>query len=642
MCGIVGIFALTEKGKASFDNISKASATLGKRGPDHTGIFTQGSVSLAHARLSIIDVSPEGNQPKTEESGRYTIVFNGEIFNYKVLKASLIEKGHTFKSDSDTEVLLKLYIQDGADCLNQLNGFFAFAIYDNQNNSLFIARDRYGIKPLFIYQDEDKICFGSELKALLALGLPKTLDAVALANYLHFNYVPAPSTMFENIEKFGVGTYMNIHNNVSKIEQYYTIPYEEKKAQNNPLNYEEAQKQLHDLLDDSVRLRLIADVPLGAFLSGGIDSSVIVALASKYTNQLNTFSIGYKDEPFFDETKYALLVADKYKTNHTVFSLTNDDLLANLYDVLDYLDEPFADSSALAVFILSKLTRKEVKVALSGDGADELFAGYNKYMGEYKITHGGVPASTIKTLGPLWKALPKSRNSKAGNIIRQLHRFAEGAKLSTAERYWKWAGFGDESQSISMLSTAYQKKYNSALFQSRKSEILKYFTPSSNINVVLRTDIDLVLQNDMLVKVDLMSMANSLEVRVPFLDYRVVDFAFSLPEKFKINATTKKRIVQDAFRHLLPTELYNRPKHGFEVPLLKWFRNDLKELILNDLLADDFIIAQGVFDINEIKKVKHKLFSNNPEDVHARIWALIVFQYWWKKYFVSDGSNLSI
>ena len=518
-----------------------------------------------------------------------------------------------------------------------MNGFFAFAIYDNHDQSLFIARDRYGIKPLFIYQDEDKLCFASEIKALLALGLPKKLDAVALANYLHFNYVPAPSSMFENIEKFPVGNYFHIKGNKVDKAQYYDIPYHEKAANATTLSYEDAQKQLHDLLDDSVRLRLIADVPLGAFLSGGIDSSVIVALASKYTNQLNTFSIGYKDEPYFDETNYALLVADKYKTNHTVFSLTNDDLLANLYDVLDYLDEPFADSSALAVFILSKLTRQEVKVALSGDGADELFAGYNKYMGEYKITHGGVPAAAIKTLSPLWKTLPKSRNSKAGNIIRQLHRFAEGAKLSTSERYWRWAGFGDEAQSVAMLTPAYQQKYSTAIHQSRKAEILKHFTADSGINEVLRTDIDLVLQNDMLVKVDMMSMANSLEVRVPFLDYRVVDFAFSLPEKYKINAKSKKRIVQDAFRHLLPAELYNRPKHGFEVPLLKWFRNDLKDLILNDLLEDEFVIAQGVFDINEIRKVKQKLFSNNPEDVHARIWALIVFQYWWKKYFISPS-----
>jgi asparagine synthase (glutamine-hydrolysing) len=634
MCGIVGIYALNEKGKTAFEHISKANATLNKRGPDHAGTFVKGAAALAHSRLSIIDVSPEGNQPKTEATGRYTIVFNGEIFNYKALKAQLEQKGHTFMSDSDTEVLLKLYIQEGAACLNQLNGFFAFAVYDAEKDHLFVARDRYGIKPLFIYQDQDKICFASEIKALLALDLPKNIDTVSLAHYLHFNYVPAPATMFQHIEKFEVGSYMEITVQEQKKAKYYEVAYDAKKAANNPQSYEEAQKQLHDLLDDAVKQRLVADVPLGAFLSGGIDSSVIVALASKYTNQLNTFSIGYKDEPYFDETNYALLVADKYKTNHTVFSLTNDDLLANLYDVLDYLDEPFADSSALAVFILSKLTRQEVKVALSGDGADELFAGYNKYMGEYKITHGGLPATAIKTLGPLWKALPKSRSSKAGNIIRQLHRFAEGARLSTSERYWKWAGFGNDAQSLSMLTPAYKQRFQKDVHEARKAAILKYFTSDTGMNTVLRTDIDLVLQNDMLVKVDMMSMANSLEVRVPFLDYRVVDFAFSLPEKYKINANTKKRIVQDAFRHLLPSELYNRPKHGFEVPLLKWFRNDLKNLILNDLLADDFVASQGVFDVQEIKKVKEKLFSNNPEDVHARIWALIVFQYWWKKYYL--------
>lgn len=634
MCGIAGIYAFSDQGKITFDKISDAICKLNKRGPDNIGVFKQNSVALAHARLSIIDVSAEGNQPKTEQSGRYTIIFNGEIFNYKELRKQLQESGHQFQSDSDTEVLLKLYIQEGKDCLNKLNGFFAFSIYDNQEDSLFVARDRYGIKPLYIFQDNDKICFASEIKALLALGLPKSIDTVSLTNYLHFNYVPAPATMFENIEKFGVGTYMIVKNGKVEKKHFYDLPYNEQTAKANALSYEDAQAKLLELLDDSVRMRLVADVPLGAFLSGGIDSSVIVALASKYTDKLNTFSIGYKDEPFFDETNYALLVADKYKTNHTVFSLTNDDLLENLFNVLNYLDEPFADSSAMAVYILSKLTRKKVKVALSGDGADELFAGYNKYMGEYKITHGGLPATAIKTLNPLWKMLPKSRNSKLGNTVRQLHRFSEGAKLSNSERYWKWAGFNSDAKSTTLLSQAYKQKYNADIYFARKKEILKYFKEDSNINTVLRTDIDLVLQNDMLVKVDMMSMANSLEVRVPFLDYRVVDFAFSLPEEYKINAGSKKRIVQDAFRHLLPTELYNRPKHGFEVPLLKWFRNDLKNLISNDLLEDNFIVSQGIFDVLEIKRLKEKLYSNNPEDIHARIWGLIVFQHWWKNYFI--------
>jgi asparagine synthase (glutamine-hydrolysing) len=373
-------------------------------------------------------------------------------------------------------------------------------------------------------------------------------------------------------------------------------------------------------------------VPLGAFLSGGIDSSVIVALASRHTQHLNTFSIGYRDEPFFDETRYANLVAKKYKTNHTVFSLSNEDLYEHLFDMLDYTDEPFADSSALAVYILSKKTRKRVTVALSGDGADELFAGYNKHLGEYRVREGGLLAGAVKTLQPLWEALPKSRNSRFGNKIRQLQKFAEGMHKTDKERYWRFCTFSDEESARSLLSGKSLALADEQAFEERKSNILKYLEEDGNFNEFLYTDMHLVLPNDMLTKVDLMSMAHGLEIRVPFLDYTVVNFAFSLPAEFKVDGAMKKRIVQDAFRNLLPKELYNRPKQGFEVPLLKWLRNELQPLINNDLLKDEFIEQQGLFSVNSIRELKEKLFSSNPEDVHARIWGLLVFQYWWKKY----------
>jgi len=630
MCGIAGVFAFNEVGKDVFSKVKEANLALSKRGPDYAGFFEKASVSLTHARLSIIDISPEGNQPRHDEMGRYTIVFNGEIFNYKELRAELELEGTKFYSQSDTEVLLKSYIKWGVSVFNRLNGFFAFAIYDAQEDELIICRDRYGIKPLFIHQNENYFAFASELKALYKLGVNKEIDEVSLLQYLHLNYIPAPQTIVKNVTKFPIGHYAILNKNGVTVNSYYEIPAFNPKKK--VLTYEKAQEKLHELLEDAVKQRLVSDVPLGAFLSGGIDSSVIVALASKYVSQLNTFSIGYKDEPFFDETSYAKLVANQYKTNHTVFSLTNDDLLENVFGVLDYLDEPFADSSALAVFILSKLTRQHVKVALSGDGADELFAGYNKYKGALKANQKSLINNTVTSLHPLWEALPKSRNNPLGNLVRQLHRFSEGNKLSETERYWKWAGFAYGNESFSLLSNKMKAKVVMSDYENRKANITKHLEYDKSVNGILRADMELVLQNDMLVKVDMMSMANSLEVRVPFLDYRVVDFAFSLPETYKINAQMKKRIVQDAFRPLLPTELYNRPKHGFEVPLLKWFRNELKSYISDDLLEDKFVEAQGIFDVQETRKLKQKLFSSNPEDSHARIWGLIVFQYWWKKY----------
>ncbi|QMU30424.1 asparagine synthase (glutamine-hydrolyzing) [Adhaeribacter radiodurans] len=632
MCGISGVYAFSDKGRESITKLKDSTDAIESRGPDSQGHYVYDKVGLGHRRLSVLDVSSDGAQPMVDESGRYTIVFNGEIFNFLELKRKLIQNGYTFYSGTDTEVLLKLYITEGKDLLKKLNGFFAFAIYDKEEDSLFIARDRMGVKPLLIYKDEDQLLFASEMKAMLAFSIQRKIDFVSLYQYLQFNYIPGPASIFKGVKKLEPGHYLYIKKNRVLKKAWYRIPYDRKKIKKNDLSYEDQQKKLVTLLDEAVQRRLVADVPLGAFLSGGIDSSVIVALASRHTQHLNTFSIGYQDEPFFDETRYANLVADKYKTNHTVFSLTNQDLYDHLFDVLNYTDEPFADSSALAVYILSKRTREKVTVALSGDGADELFAGYNKHMGDFKVRQGGFLAEAVTFLGPLWDVLPKSRNSSMGNRVRQYQRFAEGMLVSAKDRYYNWATLADEDEANHLLSKRIRRALSKNIYKKRKKRILEHIHQEGDLNEVLYTDMQLVLPNDMLTKVDLMSMANSLEVRTPFLDYKVVNFAFSLPQSSKIDGGIKKKIVQDAFRPLLPAELYKRPKQGFEVPLLKWFRNELRPLITDELLSDDLIHAQDIFSVNEIRKLKAKLFSSNPEDVHARIWALIVFQHWWKKW----------
>lgn len=625
MCGITGILAFNEIGTQYLNKVSAATYSLLKRGPDGEGIYFNKNVALGHRRLSIIDTSNAAAQPLTESSERYTIVFNGEIFNYKQLRKLLESKGVKFMSQSDTEVLLQLYISEKEKCLEQLDGEFAFAIYDSQNEELFLARDRFGIKPLYYYKDDERFVFGSELKALMAFDIPKTIDKTALQLYFHLNYIPSPYSIFENVKKLESGTYMKVNlKGISEIKKYYSIPYTSE-LKNIP-NYESAQKTFKSLLESSVQQRMIADVPLGTFLSGGIDSSIITAIAAQNTKHLNSFSIGFKDEPLFDETEHAQLLAKKYKTNHTVFQLSNNDLFANLQQVLDYTDEPFADSSALAVNILSMHTKKHVTVALSGDGADELFAGYNKHAAELKARAGGIKASLVKSSHSILKQLPKSRNSKTGNKIRQLEKFAAGMKMSAQERYWqwaKWSGYANEQ--------LFTKKYNIGIdkneFEKSKSNILKNI--SSDYNSVLLTDMQLVLENDMLVKVDRMSMSQSLEVRVPFLDNKIVDFAFSLPANYKIDSKSRKKIIRDTFKDLLPPELLSKKKQGFEVPMLKWFKTDLKSMITNELLEDKFIDEQGIFNLDEIKKLKAQLFSNNPNDAVEKVWALIVFQYWY-------------
>jgi asparagine synthase (glutamine-hydrolysing) len=624
MCGIAGIFAFDEIGIKQLSLIKAATQLLVKRGPDGEGFYFHNNIALGHRRLSIIDTSNAGAQPFTDASGRYTIVFNGEIFNYQQLRKQLQNKGIHFRSLSDTEVLLYLFINEKEKCLEQLDGEFAFAVYDNVGEELFLARDRFGIKPLYYFKNENFFAFASELKSLLCFDIPKELDTASLQTYLHLNYIPAPYSIFKNILKLEPGSYASIKKNRAFTKnKYYTI-YDHQHANFNN-SYDLASEKLKFLVEQSVINRLVSDVPLGTFLSGGIDSSIITAIAAQHTKHLNTFSIGYGDEPLFDETWYANLVAKKYNTNHTVFSLSNKDLFNNLFDVLDYIDEPFADSSALAVSILSMYTKKHVTVALSGDGADELFAGYNKHAAELKATSGGIKANLVKSLHPLLKQLPKSRNSNLGNTIRRLDKFAEGAKMNERERYWRWAGFTtDEEIEKLLLKTSTDSK-------ERKKAILKNIT--SDFNSLLLTDIQLVLENDMLVKVDRMSMSRSLEVRVPFLDHKIVDFAFSLPVNFKINSGQQKKILKDAFKNYLPEELYNRKKQGFEVPLLKWFHTDLKSLITEDLLSDTFIKEQGVFNVTAIQNIKAQLFSNNPNDAVAQVWGLIVFQYWWKKYF---------
>ncbi len=629
MCGITGILAFNEKGKTYLSKVSDATYALLKRGPDGEGIYLNKNVALGHRRLSIIDTSNAAAQPFSESTERYTIVFNGEIFNYQQLRKQLESKGVKFKSQSDTEVLLQLYILAKEKCLEQLDGEFAFAIYDSTTEELFLARDRFGIKPLHYYKDEERFVFASELKALIAFDIPKIIDKNSLQLYFHLNYIPSPYSIFENVKKLEAGSFIKLNpKGIIEEKKYYSIPYTSDYKNIPP--YDSAQKELKKLLESSVQQRMISDVPLGTFLSGGIDSSIITAIAAQNTKHLNSFSIGFKDEPFFDETEFAQLLAKKYKINHTVFQLSNEDLFGNLKEMLDCIDEPFADSSALAVNILSMHTKKHVTVALSGDGADELFSGYNKHAAELKARQGGFKASLVKSSHGLLKQLPKSRNSKTGNKIRQLEKFAEGMKLSPQERYWqwaKWSGYTAEE----LFSKKYNSDINANAFEKRKTNFLKNI--SNDYNSVLLTDMQLVLENDMLVKVDRMSMSQSLEVRIPFLDQKVVDFAFSLPSNYKIDSNNRKKIVRDAFKDMLPEELLNRKKQGFEVPLLKWFKTDLKSMITNELLEDKFIEEQEIFNLEEIKKLKAQLFSSNPNDAVEKVWALIVFQYWWKKMY---------
>ncbi|RYZ53585.1 MAG: asparagine synthase (glutamine-hydrolyzing), partial [Sphingobacteriales bacterium] len=596
MCGITGLYTFNKNETLRISHIERATNILSLRGPDCGNFYNDSLTALGHRRLSIIDTSAAANQPMADKTGRYLIVFNGEIFNFKELAASYLTNsggtGDGIRSHSDTEVLLNLLIKYGTECLTWLSGFFAFAFYDRETGDMILARDRFGKKPLLYYQTDSYLAFASEMKSLLAWDIPRKLDYNTLEAYLQLNYVPPDQSMLEGVKKVQPGTYLQINQSGVTAGVYYEL--RTRPEDYGQYSYEQAKTRFVELMDHAVQERLIADVPLGAFLSGGIDSSVIVALASRHTSHLNTFSVGYKDNSFFDETSYAELVARKFATNHTVFSLSNDDFLEHVYDVLDYLDEPFADSSAIPTYILCRRTRSKVTVALSGDGGDEIFSGYNKHAAEWRTRQKNL-ANTMVTAGlPIWKLMPRSHNNRLTNMFRQLHRFAEGSRLSVSDRYWRWASVSPLTQARELLSKGSLDQIDVRHTEQLKRDILKGIK-TDDFNEILLTDMKLVLPGDMLVKVDMMSMANSLEVRSPFLDYKVVDFAFGLPASYKIQDGLKKKIVQDAFRPMLPPELYNRPKHGFEIPLSGWLKKELWGLIDEDLLASGFIKEQGIF-----------------------------------------------
>lgn len=617
MCGIVGYHSFVETDSYKND-LEKAVLKLNLRGPDNQNTKIMGNTGLAHARLSIIDTSPLANQPMSDSSGRYTLIFNGEIYNYKELQKQAAEV--SYKTSSDTEVLLHLLIKKGKECLNSLNGFFALAFHDKETNELLIARDAYGIKPLHYRLDEKGILFASEMKALMEFPFERKINHQSLYWYLKLNYLPMHLSMLEGVQKLLPGYFISIKNKQVNIEKYHK---EENFTHNKTsLSYEKAQKQLIDVLDESVNKRLVADVPLGSFLSGGTDSSVIATLAARHKPDLQTFSIGYRDHEFFDETHFAELVAKKIGTNHTTFSLTNDDLLDDLSNIVNYIDEPFADSSAIPTYILAKKVKQKVTVALSGDGADELFGGYYKHLALAKCLQSNITNITLKNLNFIFSNLPQSRSGKWSNLFRRLDKFGKMLKMSGSERYWHAASL-TQDPSFLLKNTV------------KLSEIEEVKTMILGENPTfedyLQADLKMLLPGDMLTKVDLMSMANSLEVRVPFLDKSVVNFAHSLPQSFKIQGQYRKRILQDAFKELLPQELHHRPKKGFEVPLLDWMRKELLAELDDTVFNQAFLEEQNLFNCHSVMNLRVQLLSNNPKDVHGTIWALYVFQKWYQR-----------
>jgi len=629
MCGIYGYLSTKEKVEP---NILRAMGdSLRHRGPDGEGEEIEQSVErglgLGHTRLSIIDLSPAGKQPMCNEDGTIWITYNGEIYNFRELRSELERNGHRFKSNSDTEVIIHLYEERGVRCLERLNGMFAFAIWDRSEKTLFLARDRIGKKPLHYGLYDGGIVFASEIKALLKHPkVAREIDLSSLNKYLSFEYVPAPDTIFKSIRKVMPGYFLLYKNGDLQTERYWDIPLSDY-----PIGYkteDEYVEELRDLLAKSVRSRLVADVPVGVFLSGGLDSSLVAAMTKRCNEDIECFSIGF-EESSFDERKYAAKVAQSLNLKQNLRIFSTREMLENLEALPRLLDEPLADASILPTYLLSKMTSEKVKVALSGDGGDELFAGYPTYQAHRLVTYfDSLPESVKVAAKSLALSLPVS--DKDISFDFKIKQFLRGAGVSSEIRFFRWMGGFVDSEKRELLSddlNATMRHHNSY------QDIFRYLSQSGltkDLERILYLSMKLYLQDDILVKVDRAAMANGLEVRCPLLDQQFVEFACRLPMYYKLKGLKTKYLLKKAARGIIPDEIIDRRKKGFGIPIARWLRNELKDFMLT-YLEETRIKRQGFFNYAYVNKLINDHLEKKIDNRKA-LWSLLVFQIWHEKY----------
>ncbi len=624
MCGIAGFTRYFDP-TGDLSSLVRMGDKIAHRGPDAHGEYLDDGVGLCHRRLSIIDLSTAGNQPMFSEDGNLVIVFNGEIYNYLELRKDLEEKGYEFKTKTDTEVILALYKFEGARCLDKLCGMFAIALWDKHKQELFLARDRLGKKPLYYYHNKKQFVFASEIKSILEIeSVPKKIRHDAIYDFFVYQYVPESKSIFKNIHKLKPGHFLTINKNGIKVQQYWDVKFKPQSTSNE----DEITEGLLDVIDTCTKQRMISDVPLGAFLSGGVDSSGIVALMAKNSEKpVVTCSIGF-DSKKFDEVKYAKQVADQYGTTH--YELTvKENILDNLNHLVGFFDEPFADPSLVPTFFVSQLAKTKVTVALAGDGGDENFAGYSKYSVD-KIENdlrGKVPDFIRENLfPPLINPLQRSN-------IRTLNRagtLLDAMSKHPAEGFYLTNTFMTDAMWNRIANDDLKKEINGYHPSTQSIDFYNAADADDHLSRVLYTDIKTYLVGDILVKVDRMSMANSLEVRAPILDHRVVEYAASIPSSLKLNQKEKKYILKKSFSPLLPPDILYRKKMGFSVPLAHWLRNELKSTAEEKLFHSDNGLS-NYFKSAEIKNIwlEHQ---QQIKDHSATLWSLLMFEFWWQKY----------
>ncbi|HYH84258.1 MAG TPA: asparagine synthase (glutamine-hydrolyzing) [Pyrinomonadaceae bacterium] len=628
MCGIAG-FAGENSGLSTderADVLERMCRVIRHRGPDDQGTLVADGVALGMRRLSIIDLAG-GHQPMSGEDGTITLVFNGEIYNYRELQPELGARGHVFRTSSDTETIVHAYEEKGAACVQDLRGMFAFAVWDARKRELFIARDRAGKKPLFYtVTPRGTLVFGSELKSLLEHPeVEREIDLEALDAYLTFGYVPDPLSILRGVRKLPPGHHLTFKDGRVRVERYWDFEYETVEQRRE----EDYIEELRALLDESVRLRLIADVPLGAFLSGGVDSSAVVGLMARNTSRpVKTFSIGFREDAY-DELHYARLTAKAFATDHHEFIVTPE--VCRVIDELAWhLDEPFADSSAIPTYAVSKLARQHVTVALSGDGGDELFAGYTRY----GIERRRAPFARVPRLVRQGLMRPLSRRLPHGAWGRN---YLHNVSLDPVSRYLDSVSFMAGLDKLALYTEDFRARLGdadapAAIFREHAARV----RTNDPLDTLLYLDSKTYLPGDILTKVDRMSMAVSLEARVPLLDHKLIEYVTRIPASLKMKGSETKHIFKRAVRGLVPDEILDRPKQGFGLPIQKWINQELRDYI-RDVLFDPRTRARGYFDQTYVELLYDE-HDRGRRDNTGHLWTLFMLELWHRTFLDSPAT----
>lgn len=655
MCGICGVIDLRNQ-NVQPRLVQQMCDLIAHRGPDDAGVVVMHGqqyvevkpglesmrqdgfeVGLGHRRLSIIDLSPAGHQPMCNEDGKIWIVFNGEIYNFQELRVELERKGHLFKSRSDTEVILHGYEEWGVDCLHRFRGMFAFALWDSRQRQLFMARDRLGKKPLVYFHQKSHFAFASEIKALLQVPeIERKVNATAIHHYLTYQYVPSPDTIFEGIKKLPPAHYLLYdHEGNIRIERYWKLHYN---SSHHRVDLQELRDQIRTKLEESVKLRLISDVPLGAFLSGGVDSSLIVGIMAKLSAKpVKTFSIGFKEKDY-DELMYAKMVSERFGTDHHEF-IVKPDAIEILPKLVWHYNEPFADSSAIPTYYVAKMTKDYVKVVLTGDAGDENFAGYNRYLrGKWVALFSKIPERMRQTLLPRFLRTIAQLHWKEMKF-NHLANYIESISSNQARNYAEQVKIFNAGEKGDLYSPEFVQAMSGT--DSVEYLLRKYEEAETNnlIEQLLYLDINTYLPEDLLVKMDIATMANSLEARVPFLDHQFMEFVAGIPSQLKLKGSKTKFILKTAFKDLLPDPIFKRKKMGFGVPVSRWFRNELKDYIY-EILLDSRTLNRGYFKREGIERLLNDHIGLRY-DHSGKIWALLFLEIWFRVFMDQEGDFFS-